>query len=200
MTGFTDASGGTTFTYNADGGLTSQTATIAGQSHATSYSYDSAGRLTGMNYPTGLSLSYGYDTSGRLDSISSNHSGGWSTLANNFLYQPATDALYAWRFGNGLPRMVTLDQDGRIQQLQSPGSHSLSYGYDAANNLQQLTDNAYGDQSSTFGYDANQRLTSVVKAGDGQSLGVDAAANRTSIVRGPATPIRSRPAAIGSRV
>lgn len=66
-----------------------------------------------MSYPTGLGLSIGYDAYGRVSSISSNHTGAWTTIASNFLYQPATDALYAWRFGNGLPRMVTLDHDGR---------------------------------------------------------------------------------------
>ncbi len=183
LTRVTDASGSTTFAYNADGQLASQTAVISGVSYATGYNYDTAGRLIGMSYPTGLSLSIGYDASGRLATVSSNHAGGWTTIANNFLYQPATDALYAWRFGNGLPRMVTMDHDGRIQQLQSPSVHNVSYGFDAASNLQQLTDNVYGDQTSSFGYDSNQRLSAVAKSGDNQSLGVDVADNRTSLVR-----------------
>lgn len=183
LTRFTDASGQTTLAYKPDGRLASQTTVIAGQTYSTSYSYDGAGRLTGMTYPSGLSLSYGYDAYGRLATVSSNHTGTLSTVASNFLYQPATDALYAWQFGNGLPRMVTLDTEGRVQQLQSPGVHNLSQSYDGASNLTTLLDNAYGSQSSGFLYDADQRLKNVTKSGDDQSFGVDAADNRTSHLR-----------------
>jgi RHS repeat-associated protein len=183
LTRFTDASGQTSYIYNPDGQLASQTAVIAGQTYTTSYSYDSSGRLSGMSYATGLSLSYGYDAYGRLSSISSNHTGGWSTVASNFLYQPATNAMYAWRFGNGLPRMVTLDTDGRVKQLQSPGAHDAALTYNAASSISQITDNAYPDQTSSFGYDANQRLQSVTRSGDNQSLGLDSADNRTSLTR-----------------
>ena len=60
-----------------------------------------AGRMTGMSYPDGLTLSYGYDGYGRLASVRSNLGGTWATLADGFLYQPATDQRYAWRFGSG---------------------------------------------------------------------------------------------------
>jgi len=187
LTGISDSSGQSSYAYNPDGQLASQTAVIAGQAYTTSYSYDSAGRLSGMTYPSGLSLSYGYDAYGRLASVSGNQTGAWTTLASNFLYQPATNTLYAWQYGNGLARMVTLDTDGRIQQLQSPNVHNLSYGYDNINNLQSLTDNIYGGQSSSFGYDANQRLNAVTKSGDNQSIGVDAVGNRTSLTRAGAS-------------
>lgn len=183
LTGVSDASGQTSYTYNPDGQLASQVVVVAGQTYTTSYSYDGAGRLSGMTYPSGLSLSYGYDAYGRLASVSGNQTGGWTTLASNFLYQPATDAMYAWQYGNGVARMVTLDNDGRIQQLQSPNIHNLSYGYDNVNNLQTLTDNIYAGQNSSFGFDANQRLNAVTKSGDNQSLGLDAVGNRTSILR-----------------
>lgn len=40
---------------------------------------------------------------GRLTRVASSLTGPWATLADNFLYQPATERRYAWRFGNGLP-------------------------------------------------------------------------------------------------
>jgi len=182
-THFTDASGSTTYSYNADGQLASQTAVISGQSITTSFGYSASGQLTQITYPGNLVINYCYDGVGRLSGIargSSNCSSG--VLADSFLYQPATDLPYAWRFGNGLNRQITLDQDSRIQQLLSPGVHNLTYGFDAVDNLTQLTDNTYG-LSSSFGYDGNKRLTSVTKSGDNQTIGVDTSDNRTSLVR-----------------
>ncbi|PTT89689.1 hypothetical protein DBR42_07395 [Pelomonas sp. HMWF004] len=183
LTRLSDASGDTYLTYLADGQLATKTAIVAGQTFVTSYSYDGDGRLTGMSYPSGLALSYGYDTTGRLSSVSSNHTGSWSTLASQFLYQPATNVRYAWQYANGLPRLITLDNDGRIKLLQSGSAHSLGYGYDDASNVQSLTDSAYANQNSVFGYDGNGRLRTVSKPGDDQAISVDAVDSRTSHAR-----------------
>jgi len=179
LTRINDATGQTTFAYNAAGELVTQVNTIYGASYTTSWNYDAAGRLLSLSYPTGLTLGYGYDSAGRLSSISSNLGGSWATLANTFLYQPATNRRYAWRFGNGLPRLVTLDTDGRIQQLASSGAHNLSFGYHNVNTLQTLTDNLYPGLNASFGYDPADRLTSVSRSGDAQSFGVDTVSNRT---------------------
>ncbi|NJK42329.1 MAG: RHS repeat protein, partial [Aquincola sp.] len=105
LTGLTDATGSTSYTYNADGQLAQQASTIYGSTYTTSWSYDSVGRTTGMTYPSGLSLNYSYDAYGRLSRVGSNVA-GWSTVADSFLFQPATDARYAWRLGNNLPRTI----------------------------------------------------------------------------------------------
>ncbi len=159
LTRFNDASGSTSYEYSAAGELTQQTAVVAGQTLISTWSYDAVGRLTGMAYPSGLGLSYGYDSHGRLASVSSNHSGGWSTLAGNFLYQPATDALYAWRFGNGQPPMVTQDADGRITQLDSSSAHKLGFDYNTTDTVWRINDLIYGAQTTSYGYDANDRVT-----------------------------------------
>jgi len=49
LTRINDATGQTTFEYSAAGELVRQVNTIYGQSYVTSWSYDSAGRLRGMN-------------------------------------------------------------------------------------------------------------------------------------------------------
>lgn len=69
LTGFTDATGKTAYSYNAAGQLTGQTNNVFGQILNTTWSYDSSGKLIGMTYPTGLSLVYGYDEYGRISSI-----------------------------------------------------------------------------------------------------------------------------------
>lgn len=123
-------------------------------------------------------LSYGC-----LARISSNHAGAWSTLASHFLYQPATNAMYAWRFGNGHSRLLTLDSDGRVRQLQSPGVHDVSLHYSAVGSVSQITDNLYPEQTSGFDYDSNQRLQAVSRSGDDQSFSLDQVNNRTGHTR-----------------
>ena len=180
QTRINDATGQTSFTYNAAGQLVGQINNVYGQILNTSWNYDSAGKLVSMVYPTGLTISYGYDSSGRLSVITSNLGGTWATLANSFLYQPATDQRYAWRFGNGLPRLVTFDTDGRVQQLASAGKHGLTYGYHMVDTVASLTDNVYPTLTASYGYDAVDRLASVSRSGDSQSFSWDGVGNRTA--------------------
>jgi YD repeat-containing protein len=112
---------------------------IYGTQYTVAWTYDTAGRLATMSYPNGLQLTYGYDAYGRPSSIGSNL-GGWSTLANHFLYQPATDQLFAWKLGNGLSRLMTLDADGRITNLAGNGVHNLSFGYNTTDTIQWMND------------------------------------------------------------
>ncbi|MEW6372411.1 MAG: DUF6531 domain-containing protein [Pseudomonadota bacterium] len=69
LTRMNDATGQTTYSYNAAGQLTGQINNVFGQVLTTTWSYDSSGRLIGMTYPTGLSLVYEYDAYGRITSI-----------------------------------------------------------------------------------------------------------------------------------
>ena len=181
-TGFSDATGSTTYTYNADGQLAQQSSTVYGTTYVTSWNYDTAGRLTGMTYPSGLTLSYAYDSWGRVSHVGSNVA-GWSTVAGSILYQPATDARYAWRFGNNLARTYTHDTDRRLTALLSPGVQSLSYAWNTTDTVASITDAVFGSQSSSFGYDLNDRVNAVTKSGDNQSFGLDLVGNRTSHAR-----------------
>jgi len=186
LTRINDATGQTTFQYSAAGELVQQVSTIFSLNYTTTWTYDAAGRLVGMSYPSGESLLYGY-SGYRLSSISRYAGGQWVTVADSFLYEPATDRRYAWRYGNGLARMVTLDADGRIGQLASaasPNVHGLTYSYYSTDVIQTLTDNVYGTPlNATFGYDANSRLVTVTRSGDSQSLTLDSADNRLGITR-----------------
>lgn len=179
LTRFTDASGGTDYTHNADGSLASQTTVIHGHRYDTLWGYSPAGQLTAMRYPNGLQLFYAYDSVGRLSAVSSNHP-GWPTLADHFLYQPATDRPYAWRHGNGLPRLMNFDSDGRLAQLHSGAALNLSYGFHISDTLRSVSNLNDSTQSSEFGYDAADRLSSVFKNnGDHQGFAWDGVGNRT---------------------
>lgn len=184
LTHFNDYTGQTNYTYDAAGRITQQTSDIfCLQNPTTTWAYDTVGRLQSMTYPNGFVVNYNYDAYGRLSSVTSNLGGTWATLADSFLYQPATEQLYAWRFGNGQPRMLTLDTDGRLQRLASPGKHDLSFGYNVTDTIASATDNVYSSLSTSFGYDAVDRLTSANRSGDPQTFQLDTVGNRTNQIR-----------------
>lgn len=179
----TDHSGSTSYAYNADGQISSQVTVIDGSSYSISWSYDTAGRLTGMTYPGGLQLGYTYDSFGRVAAISSNWA-SWSTVANNFLYQPATDQVYAWKFGNGVPRIVTRDTDGRVTAINAGPVQSLQLGYHPTDTVQSITNAVAPAQSVSLIYDPNHRLDVVASSTDPQKFDWDLVGNRTAHVRG----------------
>lgn len=180
LTGISDASGSTAYEYSASGELVKQTNVIAGATLVTTWAYDASGRLTAMSYPNGMSLTFGRDSYGRLAGVSSNHTGGWSALAANFLYQPATDQIYAWQFGNGLPRGLSRDADGRIVQIYSGGAQNLSVEYNNTNTISRINDLLYTTQTVAYGYDATDRVTSAQGGPGNLSFSWDTVGNRTS--------------------
>ncbi len=108
-------------------------------------------------------------------------------MASSFLYEPATNIRYAWQYGNGLARLITMDTDGRTTQLASPNVHNISLAYNNTNTVYSITDNVYSSQNSTFAYDPNDRLQSVARTGDPQSFTWDGVGNRTSQQRAGAS-------------
>ena len=185
LTGFTDESGSTTFTYNIYGQKLSQSTVISGTTFTTSWSYDTVGRLATMTYPNNVVLTYGYDTAGRIAAITSNVAGASSIIASgSILRQPATGIVYGWKFGNGLPRLLTYDADGRPSRLHGSTVQDVSITYTPyLNTISGIGDNVYPAQSSSFGYDANDRVNSVTKTADNQSIVWDQVGNWTSHVR-----------------
>ena len=183
LTTLADATGQATYTYAADGQLTQQVNTVYGTSYSMTWGYNSLGQLTGMNYPNGLAISYSYDIYGRLAGVGSNLGGAWTTLANSFLYQPATDRVFAWRFGSGLSRTYAHDTDYRLTALAGSSVHSLTYGWNTTNTISSITDNVYPVLNTGFAYDAVDRLSGVTKAGDNQGFGFADLINRTSQVK-----------------
>lgn len=185
LTGFTDASGSTSYSYLADGQIGQQNQVIRGYALTTTWIYDAAGRLSQLVYPGAeLTLRYLWQGNGRLQAVQRLSGGSWVTLADSFLYQPATGVPYAWRFGSGLQRLVTLDTDGRVQRIAGVGGAlDLTLGYDIADRITSMADALRPAFSSGFGYDAQDRLRTVSRSGDSQSFEVDAAHNRTAHTR-----------------
>lgn len=182
LTSISGPGGSIGYGYDAGGRLTAQTVVTQGQSLSVGWTYDSAGRLTGMSYPDGQALSLQYDAYGRPNKVLGSAGGSNFTVADSLLYQPATDRLYGWRFGNGLPRLYTLDTDGRLTNLNGGAVHGLQFAYTPnLDTIAGITDTVYGSsQSSSLGYDALDRLNAVVRNGADQTFGLDASSNRTA--------------------
>ena len=178
LTSFTDGTGETKYAYNASGNLLSQSNNIWGNLFTTSWSYDAAGRLTSMTYPRGLVLNYKYDGIGRVTSVTSNLGAPWNTLADTFLYQPAGGALYAWRFGNNVPRSIRFDADGQVSNV-SGGAQNIAYMYNSTNQMSAMYDYANPAMTQSVSYDVVDRVAAVSRSNDVQAFWWDTAGNRT---------------------
>ena len=120
--------------------------------HATSYGYDENGNLQAISYADGSQDKYSYDSQGNL------------TVAVN---QHGENVQY------------TYDSQGRLLTKTYADGSIANYAYDARGNLISASD---ADSSTTFEYDAADRLTKVTD-GDGRFLSYtyDAAGHRASM-------------------
>lgn len=178
LTSFTDATGETKYTYNANGEIVSQLNNVWGNLFTTSWNYDAAGRLTSMSYPRGLVLNYNYDGIGRVSKITSNLSGTWTTIADSFLYQPAGGPRFAWRFGNNTPRVIQRDTDGLVSQVYGNAQNTM-YAYSNLGLVESMTDYINPALSQSISYDGVDRVTGISRSSDPQSFSWDLAGNRT---------------------
>jgi RHS repeat-associated protein len=178
LTTITDASGSTKYKYNGAGDLTNQDTTTAGTTFSFTWGYQANGKLSSLYYPGGVTLNFEYDTYARISAIKN----GTTVLANSFLYQPATDVRYAWKFGSGLPRHLTLDNDGRISRILTAGKQDLNFGYWAnVDVVQSITNSLYPNNTfSVLGYDPNERVTHAYRNGEQEQFSWDQADNRRS--------------------
>jgi RHS repeat-associated protein len=120
------------------------------------YTLDPLSRRTAIARPNGASSSFGYDFASRLTSLGHDVSGTTNDLSRTFTYNPASQlqtrmnatAAYAL---SPAPANVAYAANGRNQYTTVAGT---AFGYD-------LNGNLTGDGSRTFGYDAENRLTSV---------------------------------------
>jgi len=151
-----------TWTYDAVGNLASRK---DAKLRTTFYGYDPTNHLTSVTAPDTTVTSYGYDDVGNLTS--------------------RTDAkLHGTQY--------EYDAANRLTAVVSPTQQRWTYEYDAAGNLAKMVDaggNATpdpGDRTTTYGYDALNRLTTI-NYSDATSdviLAYDANSNRTAMTDG----------------
>lgn len=178
LTGFSDPSGTTSYSYDQQGRLVRDQHTVAGVSYATGYSYDKAGRLSRVTYPSGRTLDYGYDIQGRISRIDTSYKGISQSVAGSITYQPF-GGINGLTFGNAQSYSRSYDLDGRVTSYSQPsGVRSLSY--DDAGRVTTLSVPSNPLLNQSFGYDSLDRLTSWISVSSSQSFGYDLIGNRTS--------------------
>jgi YD repeat-containing protein len=172
--------GGIKYEYHPSGQLAAQVVSTHGQSLRVGWIRDNSGRLIGMTYPDGQEIAMQYNANGQILAVIGSDGGRRQMLADGMLYEPVTDKRYAWRFFNQLPRLITLDGDGRIQQLSSGQAHAVGLQYtDRLDTVSKIVDSVRSNDSSVFLYDSLDRLRTVSRSGADQTLTLDQAGNRT---------------------
>ncbi len=151
------------------------------------YSYDAAGRVQTMTYPSGAVVTYGYDAAGGITSVQLNRNGTITNLASGIVHAPF-GPVTALSYGNGKTLTQTLDSAYRLQAQTVPAALDLSYPqYDANGNLMQRGDSFATPATSGFGYDALNRLNTATGPFGSRSYSDDKNGNRTQLADGTTT-------------
>jgi YD repeat-containing protein len=168
----------TSYLYDQHGRALSINTEHAGVIYNVGYSYDSAGRLTSISYPSGRSVNYGFDGLGRVNQVTTTRNGETQAIVSQVAYQPF-GGVKGFTFGNGQVYTRGIDLDGRIGSY-TLGTQSFGIGYDAASRIEFIADLGNGVNTNTYGYDSLDRLTSAVTPGTPYAYTYDAVGNRTS--------------------
>lgn len=163
------------YAYDQHGRVTSETRTVAGVSFVLSYQYDSFGRLSGLTYPSGRTVTYGFDSLGRVNQVSTTKASQTQVIVQNVQYHPF-GGVKSWTLGNGQIYSRSIDLDGRVASY-TLGATSYSIGYDAASRITAIGAN-------TYGYDDLDRITSAVLSSSNFGYSYDAVGNRLSKTTG----------------
>lgn len=180
LNGMTDIAGATAYTHNVMGRVTSASWTPAGSALTLvlAYSYDAAGRLASLTYPTGRVVSYIYDSAGRIDSVDASANGSPVNLASTITYD-ALGNITSRTLGNGIVETRSIDSRGRVVTIDAAGVMSRSLTWSADSTITAITDNIDLTASQSFAYDLADRLTSASGGYGNISYAYDANGNRT---------------------
>ncbi len=159
LSGFTDASGSTSYEYDIHGNIALVSRTIESSVYISKRTFDAANHLSSASYPSGRIINYARDAAGRVSTVTISFNGETTSLANNIEYLPF-GPMNRLEYGNGLTLNQEFDKDYRIVSQSVPGVREVSIGYDAVSNIDSLQDSFSVSESQLFGYDYLDRLTS----------------------------------------
>ena len=166
----TDGPGSESYTYDILGRLTQLQKVVSGTTYTTSYSYNLAGSVTSVTYPSGKVINRSYDTIGRLSSIAN----GSSNLLSGLTYDPLFHLTGA-TYGNGITETLSYSANrGQLASLLYANSgqttlfgETYSYAQSGGNNgqLASIIDSKDSGRNETYTYDAIGRLTAASTTG-----------------------------------
>jgi RHS repeat-associated protein len=177
--GMTDSTGTSTWTYDAFGDVTG---TTDGSGAALHYSYDQAGRPTGVTYPggAGQQVTRTFDTASRLTGITD-----WNNNTTKFGYGH-DGQLLTITYPNGTTVTSAYDNADTVASSTLTGQGgavlaSLGYTRDAANQLTAQAPTGLPDGPQTYAYSKLNQLSSVTAGGAASSFATDPAGNPTLV-------------------
>lgn len=172
-----DASGTTTFAYDAFGNLIQQTHTELGITYTVQYTYDAGNRIQSITYPDGQTVSYSRNAVGQISAITLPINGVTTSLLNNILYR-ADGLITEWTFGNGLVEARNYDLQGRLITQTLGTVENRSYTHDPNGNVLTRVSSV---GNSTYTYDSLNRLTGDSLLPEDTSFTYDANGNRLDL-------------------
>ncbi|WP_281555935.1 RHS repeat-associated core domain-containing protein [Thalassomonas sp. RHCl1] len=127
---FSDGTGETSISYNSLLMPTQQVSKIVTgvneTSYTTSWQYDAYGRVKGLTYNDGSSVSYSYDVHGQPSAITATINGVEIPVFSE-LNLNAWGAVNSFKYGNGINRTLTYNSNGMVKTIDSTGVQSLTY-------------------------------------------------------------------------
>jgi len=191
----TDSTGSETYTYNSLEQVTQLQKTIGTTVYTIGYTYDYAGELTQITYPSGRIVTDNYDVIGRLCTVGTSGSTCMTgiTWASGFTYNAAQQPT-AYTLYNGVSASIGYSPDRlQLNSLSYAKSGttlfglSYLYGTSGSNDglISSITDNVQSGRSVTYTYDSLARLSTALTNGSstypvwGLSWTYDRYGNRT---------------------
>ena len=181
LTSLSDESGTSDYFYDPRGNVTCKELTIAGEAFVVSYTYDAADRIATMTYPSGRMLTYERNAIGQVDRLTTTFEAVTKTVVENVEHAPFGRPI-AWQFGNQLHADMPIDLSYRTTSITHGGVLDLNFDYDAADNIELITNALASSDSEAFQYDGNSRLIEAVGPYGKFDYGYDSNGNRTSYV------------------
>ncbi|TOA68083.1 RHS repeat-associated core domain-containing protein [Vibrio parahaemolyticus] len=182
LTSITDASGISKYSYTASGELASQELIVNGRTLLTNYTYDGAGQLASIEYPSGRKAVYQRNVAGEVIGVTLNNGVNSRTLVSDFVrkpFGPVTDLTH----GNGLWEERHYDMNYQLESVQVAGAMHRSYLYTVNSNVDSITDLMDSSYSQTFNYDKLSRLIDATGGYGTREYTYNYNGNRTAIYR-----------------
>ncbi len=182
------------YTYNSHRNL--QTVTDA--SGVTTFTYDAADRRTAITYQGGRSLQYAYDASGRRTSMTDN-----TGFKVNYLYDAMGRLVRLNDGANALITAYAYDLVGRLNRVDMGNGTYTTYAYDTAGRLQNLVNyapNGTAESRYYYTYDALGRRIALSSPEGNLTYGYDAEGQLTSVMRPDSTVMQYKYDAAGNRL
>ncbi|EPQ9997603.1 RHS repeat-associated core domain-containing protein [Vibrio vulnificus] len=182
LTSITDASGVSKYSYTASGEIASQELIVDGRTLLTNYTYDGAGLLASIEYPSGRKAVYQRNVAGEVIGITLNNGVNSRTLVSDLVrkpFGPVTDLTH----GNGLWEERQYDMNYQLESVQVAGAMHRSYLYTANSNVDSITDLMDSSYSQTFNYDKLSRLIDATGGYGTREYTYNYNGNRTAIYR-----------------